>query len=52
MVDMHQDVFEGFPDFYATNDMLKHHCTGSVMPWFWYMFGLCKPMANYTLRYD
>ena len=58
LVDAHQDVFarrtcgEGVPDFYATNDSLKHHCTGVILPWMFYLFGLCKPMALYNFRYD
>jgi endoglycosylceramidase len=58
MVDAHQDVFarricgEGMPDFYATDEMLDHQCTGIFLPLFYYLFGLCKPMALYGHRLD
>lgn len=58
MVDFHQDVFarricgEGFPNFYAKNEDLKHHCTGIIIPFIYYLFGLCKPMADYGHRID
>ena len=58
MVDFHQDVFarricgEGFPNFYAKNEDLLHHCTGVILPYIYYLFGLCKPMADYGHRID
>ena len=58
LVDMHQDVFarricgEGFPNFYAKNEDLEHHCKGIILPYIYYLFGGCKPMAEYGYRLD
>ena len=58
LVDGHQDVFsrrtcgEGFPAFYVENDVIEHECSGVIIPWFFHLFGLCKPMRLYNLTQD
>ena len=43
---------EGFPDFYAKNEMLQHECNGIILPFIYYLFGLCTPMADYEHGLD
>lgn len=43
---------EGFPDFYAKNEMLSHECNGIILPWVYYLFGLCTPMADFEHGVD
>jgi hypothetical protein len=58
LIDGHQDVFgrrtcgEGYPTFIVPNEALEHECKGILIPWVYYLFGLCKSMTEYNFTLD
>lgn len=43
---------EGVPNFYATEDLLKDKCDGSIFAYLSDVIGICRSIKAYGHRYD